>query len=227
VALTATPYATPADLASYLPDESGAGSQGTALEVFLAAATAFLDEKCHQFFYAAGTATKYFDGDGTGHISTKDWPFYSVTTVSLAYFENQPTAQWIANLTGDGVSPGSNYFLYPRNPRLYLSAGATATRPFYGLDLAHIPAQNTLYLPSQMPGYLTMSITANWGWPAIPDLIRDICCKIAARAWHSRDAGWADTIGTAEIGVVKQLMRLDPIDKYALMSSGYVRHGIF
>lgn len=227
MSLTAEAYAQPADLAVYLPDVPS--GQQTNWPIFLAAASEFINAKCHQFFYPAGIDTKYFDGDGTGHFRTGGWPFYTITAVTLAYYENQPTAQWIANLTGDGKTPGSNYFLWPRNPKLYLSSGGTVTsaKPFFGLDLAHIPVQNTLYLPSQMPGYLTIGVTANWGWPTVPDVIKDLTCKMATRAWHSRDAGWADEIGSAETGLIKTLMRLDPIDEYTLISSGYVRHGSF
>jgi hypothetical protein len=147
----------------------------------------------------------------------------SVILLRLAYFENQPIAQWTDAFPGDGVTPGSAYFLWPRNrPNAGSSTGATLPRPFYGVDIAHIPPSGTTFLPSSIPGYLTISLTANWGWPGVPDLIKDITCKIAARLWRARESGWSEVLGATDIGVVKMFNAFDPIDQMVLFASDLV-----
>jgi hypothetical protein len=147
----------------------------------------------------------------------------SIIQLRLAYFENQPTAQWTAAFPGDGVTPGSAYFLWPRNrPNAGSSQGATLPRPFYGIDIAHIPPSGTTFLPSSIPGYLTISLTANWGWPGVPDLIKDLTCKIAARLWRARESGWSEVLGATDIGVVKMFNAFDPIDQLTLFSSDLI-----
>jgi hypothetical protein len=147
----------------------------------------------------------------------------SIITLQLAYFENQPVAQWTAAFPGDGVTPGSAYFLWPRNrPTAGVSSGPTLPRPFFGVDIAHIPPSGTTFLPSSIPGYLTIALTANWGWPGVPDIVKDLTCKIAARLWRARESGWSEVLGATDIGVVKMFNAFDPIDQMTLMSSDLV-----
>jgi hypothetical protein len=144
----------------------------------------------------------------------------STIQVTLAYFENQPIAQWTATLAGNGITPGTNYWLWPRNRQ---TAGSTANpaalRPWSGIDIAHIPVSATSFLPGSIPGYATVAINAQWGWPAVPDLIKDLCCKVAARAWKARASGWTNVTGSADIGLVQRLMHFDPVDEAVLLAS--------
>jgi hypothetical protein len=113
--------------------------------------------------------------------------------INIAYFENQPTAQWITQLDGDGWTPPSNFYLWPNTVRRVGSAfDNTATRPWYAIDLPMIPISNTTWLPTTMVGKATIGITAHWGWPVVPDLIKDLTCKIAARLWRKRQMGEGD-----------------------------------
>ena len=147
----------------------------------------------------------------------------SVISLRLAYFENQPIAQWTAAFPGDGVTPGSAYFLWPRNrPNAGSSQGATLPRPFCGVDIAHIPPAGTTFLPSSIPGYLTIALTANWGWPGVPDIIKDLTCKIAARLWRLRESGYAEVLGSSDIGIVNLFNAFDPIDRLVLQTSDLV-----
>jgi len=146
----------------------------------------------------------------------------STIQVKLAYFENQPLAQWVTVLSGNGIAPPTNYFLWPRNRQL-TSAGSstdpTASRPWYGIDIAHIPISNTTFLPSSIPGYLTVSLTAYFGWPAVPDLIKDLTCKMAVRMWRSRESGWGGELGAAEAGRVSAAPHFDAMDEHTLIAS--------
>jgi hypothetical protein len=134
----------------------------------------------------------------------------STTTlqVQLAYFENQPTANWTSILSGDGVRPPSNYYCWPRRPKpAGSSADPTARDPWFGIDIAHIPISNTTYLPTAIPGYVTIGITAHWGWPAVPDPIKDIAGRLTAKMWRARGAGWSEEIGSSNTGVVHSLLK--------------------
>jgi hypothetical protein len=150
--------------------------------------------------------------------------------VQLAYFENQPLAQWTTQLSGDGVNPPSNFFAWPRNRRRVGAVNAqggtadtTSRWPWYGIDIASIPISNTTYLPASIPGKLTVSLNVHWGWPVVPDAVRDVTCKIAARMWRARQAGWSEQLGTTDTGLVTMIGQLDKVDRYILELSDYNR----
>lgn len=150
----------------------------------------------------------------------------STIQVKLAYFENQPLAQWTVTLAGDGVNPGSNYFLWPRQrPNIESSASgaATLTRPWYGVDIAHIPVSGTSYLPINISGYDTVEIIAYWGWPAVPDEIKHRTLKVAARMWRMAPLGWAPVEGNADVGLVRMNQYLDPEDIEFFRTSDLVK----
>lgn len=219
--LTAASYATTADLQGYL-QASIAADNSAFWTSALAAVSRFIDRKTGQYFYSAGTATRYFNGDGTRHLDTGQHPFYGATTVMQAHFENEPLANWIT-VQGDGITPGaSNFWFFPSNPQLIGSSSNTATRPYYGIDLAIIPQPNTTYLPSFVPGYKTISITANWGWQEVPDDIKNLTLKMAARMWNQFQASWADAKGAPEIGVIDISKYFDAQDEFMLISSDYI-----
>jgi hypothetical protein len=144
--------------------------------------------------------------------------------VELAYFENQPLAQRILTLDGDGVTPPSNMLAWPRfRPRVGAANQSTADNtsrwPWKGIDISHIPISNTTFLPSSIPGYQTVRMAAHWGWPVVPDLIKDLTCKYAARLWRMRQAGEADVGGTGIIGTPSTHLHFDPSDEALLLSS--------
>jgi len=148
----------------------------------------------------------------------------SATTiqVKLAYFENQPLAQWVTVLSGNGIAPPSNYFLYPRNPRnADSSADPTQLRPWEAIDIAHIPISQTQFLPSSIPGYLTASVTANWGWPVVPDPIKDFTVRWAVKMWRARAAGWAESLGDTNTGIVHEFLKLNAMDEATVLAHDY------
>lgn len=132
--------------------------------------------------------------------------------IQLAYFENQPLPLWINTLAGNGMMPGSNYFLWPRNRG---RAATTAMKPWYGLDLANIPVSGTTFLPGTIPGYLTVEINARWGWPVVPDTIKNLAAKVVARAWRARGDGWRTQVGDPQLGGVVDVSNF--FDKEDLM----------
>lgn len=143
--------------------------------------------------------------------------------IQLAYFENQPTANWTAVLAGDGVRPPSNMFAWPRNPKNAGSASDPFQRdPWYGVDIAHIPISGTTYLPTAIPGYMTIAIGAHWGWPVVPDVVKDLTGRLVTKIWRARGAGWTDSIGTQSVGQVQHLLaEFNALDEVSLIASRY------
>lgn len=166
-----------------------------------------------------GTYTLPIAGTTFGHAAGTS---ASTIQIQLAYFENQPKAQWVTNLSGNGIAPPSNYFLYPRNPRnADSSADPTQLRPWEAIDIAHIPISQTQFLPAGIPGYLTASVTAHWGWPVVPDPIKDFVTRWAVKMWRSRASGWAESIGTPATGEVHEFLKLNAMDEATLLASDY------
>lgn len=142
--------------------------------------------------------------------------------LQLAYFENQPLATWTSIQSGDGIAPPTNYWLYPRNPRSAdSSADPTQRRPWNGVDLAHIPISSTTYLPSSIPGYGTISIGAHWGWPVVPDPIKDFTARWCVKMWRARETGWAETVGSPETGLVHEFLKLNAMDEATVLAHDY------
>ena len=146
--------------------------------------------------------------------------------MQFAFYENQPLSQWLT-VQGDGVTGGAtNWFVQPTNPKPYVATGAVVQAPWYGINMPLIPVSNTTYLPTPRPGTATLALTANWGWPAVPELIKELTLKMAARAWLARQDAWAQTSGDASMGVVDMSNHFDTRDEALLIESGLVRLAI-
>lgn len=150
----------------------------------------------------------------------------NTTQIIFAFYENQPIAQWL-QVQGDGLTGGAtNYYFWPTNPKPYLATNQVVQVPWQGINMPMIPVSNTTYLPTPRPGTATIAITANWGWPAVPDLIKDLTLKLAARAWEHRGAGWQPEAADAAIAGQSMSHHFDTRDEELLVSSGFVRMAV-
>ena len=212
----AVAYATYTDVAVYLKAASLAGNQPM-FTTFCLNASRGIDRYCERYFYANGTATKYFDGAGTPELTLWEHDFYTLTVLKVALVENNdPTdnTQWYT-ISGNGVTPPSNFYLEPANPVEIGSVGdQTAVRPYYRIALPSNPkaGSSTDYLNTFTQGKRTVAITASWGWPQIPDEIKNLTIKIAIRLWKARDAGYDGQQGSPDIGIVDVTRLLDRND---------------
>jgi hypothetical protein len=162
------------------------------------------------------TATQFQHGAGA---------LASTTLLQFAFYENQPFPQWLT-VPGDGYTPGAgNWYAFPDQPKP-IATGSPLLAPWQGFDLPLIPVSNTTYLPTPRPGARTIAITAHWGYPIVPDVIKDLVLKMAARAWESRQAGWSDTTGDASVGQVNMSHHFDSRDEELLTASGFVRFAL-
>lgn len=215
-------YATTTDVQSYVKGPTlSSGANGTLLTTLLLRASRMIDDFCERYFYPDSTGQKFFDGDGTSKLYVPRHDFYTVTVLKIALTENtDPTdpTQWYT-ISGDGVTPPSNFYLEPANPdNIGAVASQTARRPYYKIELPRQAKTNstTDYLRAFTKGKRTVAITASWGWPQIPDDIKDLTAKIAYRLFRGSPSGWAGTEGAPEIGVTDVARVLDGNDMTTL-----------
>ena len=212
----ATAYATYTDVAVYLKAASLAGNQPM-FTTFCLNASRGIDRYCERYFDARGAATRYFDGNGSPELTIAEHDFYSLTVLKIALNENNdftdPAQAY--TISGDGKTPPSNYYLGPSNPVEIGSVGdQTAVRPYYRITLPSNPksGSTTDYLSTFTQGKRTVAITASWGWPQIPDEIKNLTVKVAIRMWKARDAGYDGSQGSPDIGIVDVSRMLDKGD---------------
>lgn len=79
----------------------------------------------------------------------------------------------------------------------FLRGRVNVDGPYERLILSDMSTSGYGYFPC---GLATVRVTATAGWPAIPDDITEIALVAAVRAWHAREAGQTDIVGTDEFG---------------------------
>lgn len=65
-------------------------------------------------------------------------------------------------------------------------------------------------------GYSDIVVTGDFGWSAIPTELTEVAETIAVRAWHARQTGQADIVGTDETGQPVVSRYVSPRDKATL-----------
>ena len=129
------------------------------------------------------TATYTFDGPWTRNGTRLVVPrgIRSVTTLK------------IASGTGGTLSTidSADYFLLPREQDR--APGWPATR----IQLSDV---STSAWTEVAAGYGVAEIVGEWGWAVEPDEVVAVAETAVVRAWHARQAGQQDIIGTDETG---------------------------
>lgn len=228
-----TDYAQTSDVLAYIPDVPAA--KQVTWPTFLHTASREIDGYCGRYFYPDGVGTKYFDVPGDSAAGGSTWPpsgmrgpkrlfvlnhdFYTVTALKVANIENGNPANstdW-TTLTGDGVVPPTDFFLEPSNQTYLGLNGSALTRPSYWIELpSYGPGSSTTFRGYFTAGKRTVSITANWGWPGIPDQIKDITVRIVIRAFKAAPTGFAGVTGGPDGSSPVFLRYLDGNDRATL-----------
>ena len=129
------------------------------------------------------TATYTFDGPWTRNGTTLVVPrgIRAITTLK------------IADGTGGTLTTiaAGNYFLLPREQDR--APGWPATR----VQLSDV---STAAYTEVAGGYGVAEINGDWGWAVEPDEVVAVAETAVVRAWHARQAGQQDIIGTDETG---------------------------
>lgn len=225
-------YAQTSDVQAYL--SSVPNAQQASWPALLSSASRGIDEFVGRHFYNDVSSVKYFDVEGDPSsgtiISSLELPdFYGSTVVKVAQRENGDpavAADWVT-LTGDGLTPPSDFFLEPSYQDYVGKTGDVNLRPYHRIVLpATAPSTSTTFRSSLMPGKKTLSLLpTGWGWPAIPDQIQNITVKVVVRMFKAQPSGFTGAVGSPETGrlVILNFLDMDDISvltRYRRMSAG-------
>jgi hypothetical protein len=153
------------------------------IEAAADASEAFLDQACQRRFVVATTATpRLYVGNDRQVLDIHD-----CTTVTVA--------------SNNGQTVGaSGYQLEPVNGLTW----AGETRPYDSIRLL-----NSTWEEGPYTGQATASITATWGWAAIPDRIVQAALIVAKEIITNRDEVKLGLVGFSDVGGVTA--RTNPI----------------
>jgi hypothetical protein len=134
----------------------------------------------------AGTLTKTFDGYEctTNRILLIPRGVRTITLLENSAYTGGPFQ----------TIPSTDYFLRPTD--FDLNPGY----PYTELVMTNVPSAGNP-LPTFNPGMDNIRITGTWGWPQIPDEIKEIAEVMTVRAWAGRQGGQTDQIGVSEGGM--------------------------
>lgn len=165
------------------------GVDDTQLELAIDSASRFIDQHCERTFaVAAGTATRdYVPASAYAPLDIDD-----ATSIVEVRIDDDLEGTFAEVLTA------LDYQAEPVNGRVGGQLWPyTALRPF-----------EDGYWPVEY-GRATVRVTATYGWPAVPDAVRQACILQASRLFTRYDsplgvAGWGD------MGVMRVSYRVDP-----------------
>jgi hypothetical protein len=135
---------------------------------------------CNRIVAPITSATYLIDGEGT-------------TTLYFPKGIREITALAIGDYTGDtrDTLAATDYFLRP------LAQDRTPGWPAFYVRLSDLPTGDHSVFHE---GFETVSMTCTAGWTAIPDDLAGVAVTTAVRAWHARQNGQADIVGTDDTG---------------------------
>lgn len=199
-----TLYASVADLKAQLRVTDTVDD--AALLIAVTAASRAIDGYCFRTFGLTGSAVaRVYDYDGL-HIEGRCAVKLNdvQTTVGLV-----ATADYAADFTySTTLVLSTDFDLWPWN--------AAAD----GVPWTHLVLRPTsaAHLSACVPQPRMFTVTANWGWSAVPTLVQQACLLQASRFFMRRDA-WAGVAGSPDLGnEIRLLNQLDPDVQLSLAS---------
>ncbi len=157
----------------------------------LGAASRMIDNFCHRRFWLDTTATvRYFDGGRRcGSIYVDD--IGSLTDLAVA------VDQAGGDTYADAWTVATHFRLLPRN-------AAADGHPWTQIETVTGGGES-------FPAYAgSVRVTARFGWPAVPDEVKQATLIQASRLWKRKDSPYG-VAGVAELGSEMRLLaKLDP-----------------
>lgn len=182
-------YATIPEIKEYLSQVAGDNTNDKVLGKALARATSMIDEALGFSFGKYDVVTEELSGDyaeGTKVITS-----WGGAYLQLPPHEVGSEAVDLAVIGPDGETtiPTTEY-QEQVDGSLYAVQLATIGQTLYSAGR---------YIVGWAPGRYT--ITANWGYGAPPDAIKEVCLELAVNIWRGRDRGmWTDVVGVEGSG---------------------------
>jgi hypothetical protein len=153
------------------------------LQSILAAISRVIDEMTGRFFYRE-TQTRYYTAESGDHLQVDD--LVSVTTLSTDENDDRVYERtWSA----------ADYDLWPYNAALH-------SKPYNEIQIAPTGSYS---FPT---GAKSVKLIAMFGWPAVPNAIKDACLLWSERVWKRRDAIFG-VMGSIETGMIR-ISGVDP-----------------
>lgn len=193
-------YATVGELQSYLQDATT--SSTFELNNAIEAASRSVDRICNrQFGLVAAPEQRFYTA------------FYDKTSARwTVQFDDLMTSVGLVVAIDDGTytwpTPVTLHELHPMN-------AAANSRPWTKLQ---VKSTSLVYPPTRENG---VSVTAKWGWSAVPDTIKMATLIQSARLFARRQSPLG-IAGNADVGQMRLMAKLDP--DLAVSVQPYVRH---
>lgn len=161
-------YATLADFQAWAGVTNPTAAEDALGESAVMSASRMVDEHTGRFFWAQSAATKYATPIESDFILVDD--LVAVTTLKT-------------DDDGDGVfettwTQGTDFYLAPRN-----NAVAYPVRPFW--EVAVCPGGRYAFIPGRR---WHVQILGNWGWAAVPEMVKTATLIQATRLYKRKDA---------------------------------------
>jgi hypothetical protein len=175
------PYVELADMKKYLNFKADKVEQDDNILDAIASASSEIEKHCNrQFNKADVAAARIYEPDDSTTVSVDD--FWTTDGLVVEVDTN-----------GDGtfptVVPASDYEVYPRNGVVDGQIGW----PYYEIQFV----SDVLPIYHRRKGIVR--VTAKWGWPTVPEAVRQACVIIAAETFQLKDAPFG-TAGMDQFG---------------------------
>ena len=186
---TGDPYISTAELADFLGmDAAAEAAAGTLLEVAVDAASRWVEGYTRRDFNLATAATaRYYDTTDTGRVLVDDIGHATVTVATDTSQDGTWATSWAASDLQ--VSP--------------LDALA-ASEP-----VTSLLAVGAYTFPEVTRRQGLIRVTARWGWPAVPDAVKQATYIHAARLYKRRESP-TGVLGGGDFGLVRVGTIIDP-----------------
>ena len=182
-----TDYITTEELAAHLRIDDQ--DDDPRLSAVISAVSRAIDKHCGQFFYStSGTGARVYTPTSPGWVTTH--PIATTSGLSVATgTDGTFGTTWTISTDfvlkpDDGIDSSGQTVAYNRLVAVSSKGFPVRTRP-------------------------TVQVTANWGWPDVPDAVKEACLIKAARVFRRRDTP-EGIAGGVEFGAIRVSSREDP-----------------
>ena len=174
--------------------------QDSILSRAINAASRQIDNYCQRVFYQTEEQVRYFSTE-----------YYDLLTIDDLTSITELATDVNGLRTYDTIWLPTDYELGPRN------AGATGF-PYTILTRTPLGLQSFPRIAD------SIRITGTWGWPEVPDDIRQVCLILAYRLYKRKDAPFG-VMGSTELGQYQAINKIDPdavqiLDRYRRFAIG-------
>lgn len=168
-------YATLAELKAKLDITDS--DDDSELQSVLSAVSRLIDEHCGRFFYRE-TQTRYFTAEDGDYLELGD--LVSVATLSTDANDDR---------TYETTWTDTDYDLWPYNAALH-------GKPYTEIQVA---PTGIYAFPT---GAKAVKLVGVFGWPSVPNAIKDACLLWSERIWKRRDAIFG-VLGSIDTGMIR------------------------